>query len=112
MGRHELDLGEDHTLTFADWNPDLDLNPQYRDIAGQLPARATGIVRHKLPAVNPGTHGGYCEGAITFDTPLTRAHFNGPYWTVHSWEPLTLTPSLLCHCGDHGFITNGRWVTA
>ncbi len=108
----ELDLGDGHTLSFADWNPDLDLNPQYRDIADQLPARVTGIVRHKLPGVNPGTQGGYCEGAITFDTPAARAHFSGPYWTVESWEPLTLSPSLLCRCGDHGFIRAGRWVPA
>jgi hypothetical protein len=65
----DIDLGDGHTLSFADWNPDLDLNPQYRDIADQFPARVTGIVRHQLPGVNPGTQGGYCEGAITFDTP-------------------------------------------
>lgn len=110
----EIDLGDGHTLRFADWDPDLDLNPQYRDeaVRGQFPARVSGIVRHKLPGVNPGTQGGYCEGAITFDTPIARANFSGPYWTVESWDPLTLSPSLLCHCGDHGFIRAGRWVPA
>jgi hypothetical protein len=108
----DIDLGDGHALSFADWDPDLDLNPQYRDIADQLPARVSAIVRHQLPGVNPGTQGGYCEGSITFDTPAARAHFSGPYWTVESWDPLTLSPSLLCHCGDHGFVRDGRWVRA
>jgi hypothetical protein len=36
----------------------------------------------------------------------------------HSWElvsddPVTLSPSLHCRaCGDHGFITGGKWVWA
>lgn len=108
----EVDLGDGHVLRFADWDPDLDLNPGLRDIAGQLPARVTATISHKLPGVSPGTQGGYCEGAITFDTPVARAHFSGPYWTVVSWDPLTRSPSLLCHCGDHGFIRDGRWVPA
>lgn len=109
MGSFDLDLGDGHTISYADWDPDLELNPQYAHLAGKLPARVTGIVKHSLPGVSGEP---YCEGAITFDTPIARSQFKGPFWTVHSWEPLTLTPSLLCHCGDHGFITNGRWVRA
>lgn len=100
----ELVLGDGHRLRFADWDPDLDLNPGLRPLADQFPARVSAIVSHDLPG------GGTCEGMITFDVPLARAHFRGPYWTVESWEPLTLSPSLLCHCGDHGFIRAGRWV--
>lgn len=102
----QLDLGSGHRLRFADWDPDLDLNPGLRDIAGQLPARVGAIVSHDLPG------GGICEGVITFDTPIARAHFSGPYWTVEAWEPLSLSPSLKCHCGDHGHIQLGRWVPA
>lgn len=29
--------------------------------------------------------------------------------TVVSREPLTLSPSVICECGAHGFITDGRW---
>jgi hypothetical protein len=31
-----------------------------------------------------------------------------------SEEPLTIKPSVLCPigCGDHGYIRDGRWVTA
>jgi hypothetical protein len=34
-------------------------------------------------------------------------------WTMVQREPLTITPSIhVTDCGDHGFITNGRWVKA
>jgi hypothetical protein len=34
-------------------------------------------------------------------------------WTVQSINPLTVTPSILCTgCHTHGFITDGKWVTA
>ena len=113
MTADAIDLGHDHAISLADWDPDLNLNPQYADLADQLPARVSGIVRHKLPGVNPGTEGGWCEGVITFDTPVARRAIPaGPFWTVESWEPLTLSPSLLCHCGDHGHIRDGRWVPA
>ena len=29
-----------------------------------------------------------------------------------STDPLTISPSLLCRCGDHGFIREGRWIPA
>jgi hypothetical protein len=31
-------------------------------------------------------------------------------WELHSLEPLDMSPSLLCSCGDHGFIRQGKWV--
>lgn len=35
------------------------------------------------------------------------------HWRLHSEEPLTLSPSLLCpFCGHHGFIRDGLWVSA
>lgn len=34
-------------------------------------------------------------------------------WTLGSWEPLTISPSVLCmRCGDHGFIRGGQWDPA
>lgn len=35
-----------------------------------------------------------------------------PHWAIVMEEPLTLAPSLLCHCGFHGWIQAGRWVQA
>lgn len=34
-------------------------------------------------------------------------------WDVVSREPLTLNPSILCNaCGAHGWIREGKWVSA
>lgn len=51
-------------------------------------------------------------GFVGFDTPEAREVTTeaSPKWQVESWDPLTLSPSLLCRiCGNHGFIRNGRW---
>ena len=41
------------------------------------------------------------------------ARREGNLWTLVSWEPLTIAPSVLClRCGDHGFIQGGKWVPA
>lgn len=54
---------------------------------------------------------GECGGAVFFDIPANAAETR-PKWQVESQDPLTLSPSLLCHCGDHGFIRDGQWVPA
>jgi hypothetical protein len=65
---------------------------------------------HKNPA------GEWCAGWVAFkgspwdkqfsETPITT-------WDVVQREPLTLTPSILCRtCGNHGHITDGKWVKA
>ena len=47
---------------------------------------------------------GWCVGGITF---------GGNGWTLEGKEPLTISPSLLCRaCGSHGFIRDGKWVSA
>ncbi len=56
-------------------------------------------------------HGGWCGGAVFFDVPA-NADANREKWQVQSLDPLTISPSLACHCGDHGFIRDGRWVPA
>ena len=64
---------------------------------------------HKKP------DGTWCKGFIDFEGSAWVKSFDGLVkgWTVVQREPLTLTPSLECRvCGDHGFITNGRWVKA
>lgn len=59
-----------------------------------------------------------CSGgfgaSVLFDLPGVREAFpNSPLWLVASFDPLTLTPSLLCRtCGHHGWITNGEWNPA
>lgn len=69
---------------------------------------------HGLIESHPDGRGGRCSGSIAFDTPARRElDEQRPLWTVEQWEPLTLSPSLLCRaCGHHGFIREGRWVPA
>jgi hypothetical protein len=109
-----IDLGHGHELRFARWSPDRDLNPQYADLPDV--EKCTAIIRHTLLADDAQQfcqERGYCEAAANLDSEVTRQIFpESALWQVASWEPLTLSPSLLCHCGDHGFIQQGRWVPA
>lgn len=102
------DLGDNHWYKFVGWHPDRDINPQYADIPGI--DRCGAFVPHPKP------DGDECEsgGFIHFDTADIRRVFGEDHvWTVESWDPLTVSPSLLCKaCGDHGFIRAGRWVRA
>jgi hypothetical protein len=100
-----IDLGHDHTLRYFAWSPDRELNPQYDGIPDE--PRAGAIIEHKQP------DGSECSGAIHFNTPVTRQIMaERARWAVESWEPLTISPSVLCSCGDHGFIRDGKWVPA
>lgn len=105
MTGEPLDIGHGHTIRFTRWSPDRELNPQYADAPDIDPV---GLhVDHLTPDGKP------CAGGITFDSEAARKLRVGrEMWTLVSLDPLTVTPSLLCHCGDHGFITNGRWVPA
>ena len=100
----KIDLGNGHWFAFCGWHPDRELNPQYAHLADV--EKYGGIHIHPRPDGN-----GYCEGSITFDTEAAREISKShPRWTVHSFDPLTLSPSLLCRaCGSHGFIRNGKW---
>lgn len=54
-----------------------------------------------------------CSGHPGFDEVPCGIPIRDGGWTVTCWEPLTVTPSLLCRdCGTHGFITAGAWVPA
>lgn len=61
--------------------------------------------------------GEFCGGFIAFAgfdgmTSHGQSPANRPTWTVKSFEPLTLSPSLSCSaCGNHGFIRDGKWVS-
>lgn len=54
-----------------------------------------------------------CGGGISFTNSVIAKKEGRPMWQVKSWEPLTITPSIVCACGgQHGFITNGQYVPA
>jgi hypothetical protein len=99
------DIGHGHTLRFFHWTPDRELNPQYDGIPDEL--KAGVIIDH--PHAKTGET---CSGVATFDVPAMRALGREPLWEVESWEPLTISPSVLCSCGDHGFVRSGRWEPA
>jgi hypothetical protein len=87
-----FDLGHDHAYSFL-----------YMD-----DVLIGAMIEHKKP------DGSDCWGGIYFDTPEARAKLadGRNYWQVQSLDPLTVSPSVLCYCGDHGFIREGRWVPA
>ena len=67
--------------------------------------------RHPTP---DGRDGGTHYGGVLFDLPgIAEASPRSELWTVESFDPLTLSPSLLCpQCGHHGYIRDGRWCPA
>ena len=99
-----IDLGSDHKMYYVGWSPDRELNPQYKDVP-DIPKFGINI-EHLTP------QGVGCVGSVTFDLPEVRALTKHAVWQVESWEPLTISPSVLCSCGDHGFIREGKWVKA
>lgn len=103
---YDIDLGNNHWIKFYGWHPDRDINPQYDGIPDI--ERCGAQVAHK------NKEGDWCASGIHFDTEDVRKVFSPTsLWQVISWEPLTLSPSLLCmRCGDHGFIRDGKWVIA
>ena len=106
MSAPVIDLGDNHTMQFYGWSPDRKLNPQYDGVPDAKKYGA--FVSHLTP------DGSKCESAIVFDSETSRRiDDNRPKWVVESWEPFTMSPSLLCRaCGDHGFIREGKWVRA
>lgn len=54
-----------------------------------------------------------CGGGLHFDNSEIAKKGNRPTWQVVQLEPLTITPSIVCGCGDqHGWITDGKYVKA
>lgn len=106
MREADIDLGCDHFLTFTRWAPDRELNPQYADIADN--DKVGAIIQHMTPdGVNE------CSASVFFKCEAQARVFpDHASWTVESFGPLTLSPSIRCSCGDHGYIRNGAWVRA
>lgn len=104
----ELDLGDGHWLYWTEFSGE----------------RCGGIISHlksekllekqRSRAYAPDTVNRFCEGSFT----IRGSKWNLEHPEQASWEITgtldspTLAPSFLCHCGDHGFVQNGKWVRA
>lgn len=54
--------------------------------------------------------GEFCMGFVPFDVETDSLTPGSAKWTVNSFDPLDLSPSLLCRgCKNHGFIRQGKW---
>lgn len=100
-----VDLGHGVSYRKFQWKPDRDIPEnaeRYKDIPD---VEWAGIT-----VVFPGG----CEGSVMFDIPaLKKLDFsNTDYWTVESYDPLTISPSIQCrkHPEHHGFIKEGKWI--
>lgn len=97
-----IDLGDGHTAEWEGWYPDRELNPH---LAGIPDVEKRGLtIYHTNPS------GQDCAGFVTLDNEVQRRMESNRTnrWAVECWDPLTLSPSVLCSCGDHGFIREGR----
>ena len=84
--QYDLDLGDEHWLTFTEGTPDTNL-PDGSKVAA--------VITHKK------SDGRMCQGSVWLDK-----------MTTERWKPLTCSMSFLCHCGDHGSIRGGDWLRA
>lgn len=99
MPGEKVDLGHNHFYT------------KYT-IHGDDENRWAGIIESHPNKKDPSKT---CSSSVAFDVdfydPSEGGRFNRPVWQVQNYDPLTLSPSLLCNvCGEHGFIQNGKWV--
>lgn len=90
-----IDLG--HGCSYSFWRRSQDPEAHRRGL----------IWFHRKP------DGSECVGSTCFKGQHVPGEPGGAEWDVVSWEPLTISPSLLClDCGAHGFIRDGKWVPA
>lgn len=94
----DFDFGNGYVGRKVGWHPDRELNPQY-----------DGIPDNDFTALilKCGPHD--FEGAVSLDRGIPGQR---KPWTVLSEDPLTLDPSIQAQCGCHGYIREGRWVSA
>jgi hypothetical protein len=105
-GGNSFDLGDGHRGEYSAWAPDRELNPQHAD---RPDVDRWGLIIFHTSAET----GGPCAGFVTFSGDVQREVApDADTWDVLSWDPLTISPSVQCSCGDHGFIQEGRWVRA
>lgn len=98
-----LDFGSGYSGRWLGWSPDRDIPSNAERYAG-----IADIEKAMLLITCP--HG---DGGIHVDVPGVKEVFGDHVWHVESWDPLTISPSIhRLECGCHGFIREGKWVSA
>lgn len=104
----DIDLGDDHYLRWSIYEGE----------------RCGGIISHKKTAALlakqrteadvPEAVDEFCYAAFTIkNSNFDRVYPGRTIWEFNNdFDKPTLTPSFLCHCGDHGFVRAGKWVRA
>lgn len=90
-----------------EWSkPDLDLGDGHslRWVENSIGKRIGAIIAHE----RDDDADCICEGTVWFDGSHTAN------WTLEAAADgaVTLSPSIACHCGDHGWVRSSRWVRA
>lgn len=89
---------------------DLGHGFSYRTFTERNAEGPTGIIIMGPAGPNCHHRGRQCSGGCHFETSKIAAKEGRPTWTVEQLEPLTLSPSIVCACGDqHGFVRGGRY---
>lgn len=107
LGPRTIDFGDGVTGYWLGWRPDRDIPANAERYAGIADIEKCSLVLDHRNAKTGEPH----QGCVTANRPGSRLIFGDqhPLWDVVNEEPLTLTPSVLCSCGWHGFITDGKW---
>jgi hypothetical protein len=105
-----VDLGSGFSYRFFSWEPERDIqSPEWHAKHDQHPDVERAGIIIQCPHDDPEWGG----GGIYFDLPETEHLAPADHrWTVESWDPLTLSPSIAMGCGCHGYIRESRWVAA
>jgi len=95
---------------------DIGLDHFIRKYTNGISRKGTEIglnIFHKAPHTDL-----WHAGSVLYDVEAAQKHRHTKadgsltaVWQLLSRDPLTLQPSILCDCGDHGFITHGRWIS-
>ena len=95
-------LDENNFITWVTWNPE---GPD------ALPYMALWYHRPKNQRAHLEGLKGWCFGSFGWRNPDPEKLTGSVTWTLESWEPFTVSPSILClDCGAHGFIREGKWL--
>lgn len=96
-GENILDIGHNHKVKFFTHTNSGDV--------------LTGaFILHPKGPKDTGAYPGedWCLGSVGFDIPENTSD-TGAKWELRNLNPLHIEPSVLCDCGDHGWIRNGKW---